>query len=101
MKWKDKLNVLYSIASDLESIHSQELIHRDLHSGNILQDHLHSAYITDLGLSTSSSVNQKKEINGIMPYVAPEVLLDKPFTQAADIYGFGVIMSEISTGKRA
>jgi len=37
LEWKDKLNILYCIASDLEAIHSQELIHRDLHSGNILQ----------------------------------------------------------------
>jgi serine/threonine protein kinase len=101
MAWKDKLNVLYSIVSDLESIHSQELVHRDLHSGNILQDHLHSAYITDLGLSISSDIKQKEGIHGVVPYVAPEVLMGKECTQAADIYSFGVIMPEISTGRRA
>ncbi|CAG8571614.1 1606_t:CDS:2 [Cetraspora pellucida] len=42
-----------------------------------------------------------KEINGVMPYIAPEVLMGKSFTQAADIYSFGVIMSEVSTGKSA
>ncbi|CAG8684530.1 1432_t:CDS:1 [Cetraspora pellucida] len=36
-----------------------------------------------------------------MPYVAPEVLKGQQFTQAADIYSLGVIMSEISTGKKA
>ena len=90
MAWKDKLNVLYSIVSDLESIHSQELVHRDLHSGNILQNHLHSAYITDLGLSVSPDIKQKEEINGVVPYVAPEVLMGKECTQAADIYSFGL-----------
>ncbi|RIB05752.1 kinase-like domain-containing protein [Gigaspora rosea] len=35
-----------------------------------------------------------------MPYVAPEVLLGQKFTKAADIYSFGVIMSEMSTGQR-
>ncbi|RIB18905.1 kinase-like domain-containing protein, partial [Gigaspora rosea] len=48
LEWKDKLNILIGIAIDLESIHSQELVHRDLHSGNILQEYLNNAYITDL-----------------------------------------------------
>ncbi|CAG8539032.1 1370_t:CDS:2, partial [Ambispora leptoticha] len=101
MDWKKKLNLLYCVASDLESIHSQELIHRDLHSGNILQDLLHNAYISDLGLSTSSDIKQDGKIHGVMPYVAPEVLRGQQFTQAADVYSFGVIMTEISSGKRA
>ncbi|CAG8817194.1 3837_t:CDS:1, partial [Cetraspora pellucida] len=73
----------------------------DLHSGNILQDLLHNAYITDLGLSTSSDIKQDGKIHGVMPYVAPEVLIGQQFTQAADIYSFGVIMTEISSGKKA
>ncbi|CAG8797523.1 8582_t:CDS:2 [Cetraspora pellucida] len=36
-----------------------------------------------------------------MPYVAPEVLIGQQFTQAADIYSFGIIMSEISAGNKA
>jgi serine/threonine protein kinase len=35
-----------------------------------------------------------------MPYVAPEVLSGREYTPAVDIYGFGVIMAEISTGQR-
>ena len=34
MDWKDKLNLLQCIASDLQIIHSHDLIHCDLHSGN-------------------------------------------------------------------
>ncbi|RIB20986.1 kinase-like domain-containing protein, partial [Gigaspora rosea] len=34
-----------------------------------------------------------------VPYVAPEILLGQEYTQEADIYGLGVIMAEISTGK--
>ncbi|CAG8713632.1 14072_t:CDS:2, partial [Ambispora leptoticha] len=41
------------ISTDLQSIHSQDLIHRDLHNGNVLQNVLYNAYIADLGLSMS------------------------------------------------
>ena len=99
LEWRDKLNILSSIVIDLESIHSQELVHRDLHSGNILQGNaLQHAFITDLGLSK----NEKEgKICGILPYIAPEVLVGQPYTKASDIYSLGVIMTEISTGQRA
>ncbi|RIB15906.1 hypothetical protein C2G38_2191353 [Gigaspora rosea] len=42
------------------------------------------------------------DIHGVMPYVVPEVLSgEQQFTQAANIYGFGVIISEMTTGQRA
>jgi len=30
-----------------------------------------------------------------MPYVAPEVLRSQPYTQASDIYSFGIIAYEV------
>ncbi|RIB30392.1 kinase-like domain-containing protein [Gigaspora rosea] len=80
-------------------------IHADLHSGNVLQDgginkNLRS-YVSDLGLSKKYNTNESKGgIYGVLPYIAPEVLSGQRFTKAADIYGFGVIMSEMSTGQR-
>jgi serine/threonine protein kinase len=35
-----------------------------------------------------------------MPYVAPEVLKGKYYTQAADIYSFGMIMYFVATGRQ-
>src|SRR2546430_2735489 len=52
-------------------------------------------------MSTSkcrSFSNGWKKIYGVLPYVAPEVLRGKEFTQASDIYGFGIIAYEICTG---
>jgi serine/threonine protein kinase len=101
MEWKKKLNLLLCIASDLQIIHSQNLIHRDLHSGNILQDNLYSAYIADLGLSISLDIALKKEtggVCGVLPYIAPEVLCGNPYIFESDIYSFGIIMWEIFSG---
>ena len=39
-------------------------------------------------------------IYGVMPYVAPEVLRGKPYTQAADIYSFGMVMYFVTTGRQ-
>ncbi|RIB09424.1 kinase-like domain-containing protein, partial [Gigaspora rosea] len=89
------------VASYLKIIHSHGLVHRDLHSGNILQDDLHNAYIADLGLSMSANMKLKfkpGEIYGVLPYVAPEVLNTNLYTEASDIYSFGIIMTEIFTG---
>ncbi|RIB25474.1 kinase-like domain-containing protein [Gigaspora rosea] len=102
MDWKDKLNLLQCIASDLQIIHSHDLIHRDLHSGNIPLNSLKSAYIADLGLSITANIQSKSRsdgIFGILPYIAPEVLINQQYTKASDIYSFGIIMWEILYGK--
>ncbi|RIB00599.1 kinase-like domain-containing protein, partial [Gigaspora rosea] len=103
--WQIKFKLLNDISFDLMEIHRAGYIHADLHSGNILQDEGISkslrSYISDLGLSKKVDENNSKGgIYGVLPYVAPEVLLGQKFTKKADIYGFGVIMSEMSTGQR-
>ncbi|RIB20160.1 kinase-like domain-containing protein, partial [Gigaspora rosea] len=102
INWKDKLNLLQCIALDLQIIHSQELIHRDLHSGNILLNSFKSAYIADLGLSITANIELKSksyEICGILPYIAPEVLSEQQYIIKSDIYSFGIIMWEILYGR--
>jgi serine/threonine protein kinase len=55
--------------------------------------------ITDLGLSgpANQKPSSKNDIFGVLPYVAPEVLNKKSYTQKSDIYSFGILMSETST----
>ncbi|RIB07081.1 kinase-like domain-containing protein [Gigaspora rosea] len=104
--WKDKLLRLTDISKDLIQIHEAGYIHCDFHSGNILQhkeelwlEKIIKSYIADLGLSRNNKEpTLKKGICGVLPYIAPEILLGQKFTQAADIYGFGVIMAEITKG---
>ncbi|RIB24374.1 kinase-like domain-containing protein, partial [Gigaspora rosea] len=97
--WSMKSEHLYSISSGLSTIHNLNLIHRDLHNGNILSMGI-STFIVDLGLSrpTFQSTYDKNGIYGIMPYIAPEVLKGQPYSQVSDVYSLGVIMSELTTG---
>ncbi|RIA92558.1 kinase-like domain-containing protein [Glomus cerebriforme] len=53
-----------------------------------------------MGLSGKIGNIDKTKIYGVLPYVAPEVLSEKPYTQAADIYSFGMIMYFVATGKQ-
>src|SRR5437667_440065 len=47
---------------------------------------------------TKDPKKDNKKIYGVLPYVAPEALRGKGYTQASDIYGFGVIAYEVCTG---
>ena len=83
-------------------IHERNYIHHDLHSGNIFSYDIWSSYIGDLGLCqqvVDKKDNQNK-IFGVIPYLAPEVLSKKPYTKESDVYSFGMIMWEFTTGKK-
>src|SRR6266498_1679704 len=102
IKWNEKLNILKNIAGGLDHIHNKKIIHRDFHSGNILYDKESGAVISDLGISKSSikSTNDDdNEIYGIISYMAPEILQEKEYTIASDIYSFSMIMWELMTGR--
>jgi serine/threonine protein kinase len=73
-----------------------------LHSGNIFSHDINYSVIGDLGLC-QQVVNEKNNSNkifGVIPYLAPEVLSKKPYTKKSDIYSFGMIMWEFTTGKK-
>jgi serine/threonine protein kinase len=106
ISWKMKLQTLYSMISGLVNLHKANIIHKDYHSGNIFYTitNKHILAVTgDFGISKSaigSSDDDDGEVYGIIPYVAPEVLLGKKYTKASDIYSFGMIMWELMTGRR-
>jgi serine/threonine protein kinase len=60
IKWYNKLDNLKNIALGLTNIHSINIIHRDLHSGNIFFNEYQSPYIGDLyGVPFGSKVPKK------------------------------------------
>ncbi|RIA79354.1 kinase-like domain-containing protein [Glomus cerebriforme] len=98
LTWKKKIKIVFDIVEALYFIHEEKVIHRDLHSGNILYFHgYNSWYISDLGFCGPAD-NPSSSIYGNLPYIAPEVILEKKYTQASDIYSIGIIMWEISSG---
>ncbi|GBC02165.1 hypothetical protein RclHR1_04490011 [Rhizophagus clarus] len=99
--WFNGLKSLINIIDGLNKIHQKSMIHRDFHIGNILfmSDNF-NACISDMGLCRKIDDIDEKNIYGVIPYVAPEVLKGNPYTQAADIYSFGMIMYVVATGRQ-
>ncbi|RHZ85161.1 hypothetical protein Glove_71g160 [Diversispora epigaea] len=104
INWKQKLNNLWDLSYRLMVIHKLNIVHQDFHPGNILSYNFKSDLrISDFGLSKLIGANpnnpEKKNIVGVLPYIAPEVLSgDEEYTKAADVYSFGIIAYEIITG---
>ncbi|CAB5359194.1 unnamed protein product [Rhizophagus irregularis] len=94
----------FDITNGVHYLHKEKIIHRDLHAKNIVI-HKGKAKITDFGYAKSLETQTKihTEIFGMIPYVAPELLNHKgsqlpPFSWKTDIYSFGVLLWELSSG---
>jgi serine/threonine protein kinase len=103
--WSYIIEALLNIIEGLKKVHERQMVHRDLHAGNILSMRTSLSkyilmYISDMGLCGKVNNTDEKNIYGVMPYVAPEVLRGRPYTQAADIYSFGMIMYFVATGRQ-
>ncbi|RHZ85126.1 hypothetical protein Glove_71g181 [Diversispora epigaea] len=104
INWKQKLYNLWDLSYRLIYIHELDIVHQDFHPGNILSSSFKvNLRISDFGLSKLIRANpnnpEKKNIFGVLPYIAPEVLSgDEEYTKAADVYSYGIIAYEMITG---
>src|SRR2546430_15876219 len=94
---KDRIVILRHLCDSLDDIHEKDLIHCDLHSGNMLIQ-AGGCYITDLGLCGPVDEESSNKIYGIVSYIAPEVFQGKKRTKKSDIYSIGMIMWEVFAG---
>jgi Tol biopolymer transport system component len=91
------------IAEALAVAHAQGIIHRDLKPGNIMLTKS-GVKVLDFGLAKSSvdpSVTAAGAVMGTPAYLAPERLEGKEADARSDIYALGLILAEMSTGKRS
>ncbi len=119
LPWELRYRLAYEIAEGLWSLHSQEILHRDLKSLNVLLDEEKHAKITDFGFSklrgqvTSMAPSGNKQSLGTLAYKSPELMeadsdsdeeeaeasakKGMPYTPYSDIYAYGMILWEIAT----
>ena len=100
LTWAMKIKIIFDLTCAIHTIHHEvNLIHRDLHSGNVLfSQRSQRCCISDLGFCGPAD-KQLNSIYGNLPYIAPEVICGKQTTKASDIYSLGMLMWEISSGQ--
>ncbi|PKY53882.1 kinase-like protein, partial [Rhizophagus irregularis] len=105
LKWDYKIQMALDITSGLKFLHSKEIIHRDLHSKNILVNY-GKLLIADLGLSkkwTEISTNSIANKMGMVEYIEPQCFkkdnIGYKKDKKSDIYSLGVLLWEISSGR--
>ncbi|MFD3958361.1 MULTISPECIES: serine/threonine-protein kinase [Streptomyces] len=93
------------IADALAASHSDGVVHRDLKPANVLLDERDGGMtpmLTDFGiarLADSPGLTRTHEFVGTPAYVAPESAEGRPQTSAVDIYGAGILLYELVTGR--
>ncbi|RHZ84543.1 hypothetical protein Glove_79g43 [Diversispora epigaea] len=101
LNWKTKIKMAQDITNGLCYIHKANIVHRDLHSKNVLV-HEERLLITDLGLSKSLDANSNSFAGGMCAYSDPEYLRNSRTykrSKASDIYSLGVLFWELSCGR--
>lgn len=84
----------------LRFLHKQNIVHRDLKPENILVMANGHLKLTDFGTALDTTAGEGvKDFVGTPEFVSPEVLKDEPATTAADMWGLGVIIFQILTGR--
>lgn len=95
-----KASIALDVLEAIVYLHSfpSPIIHRDLKSKNVLLSASYEAKLSDFGVSREWQVDTTMTAGiGTMAWIAPEVLRGERYTEMADIYSFGVILSELAT----
>ena len=100
-----QVNINCDISQALTFLHSNQVLHRDLSSNNVLLIGAGvRAKVTDFGMSKLAAVNPRMtsltKCPGTAAYMSPEALLDPPlYTEKLDCFQAGVLMVQIITRK--
>src|SRR5688500_11156429 len=90
------LEIARQICAGLASAHERGVIHRDFKPANVMLDSSGRVRITDFGLAGLSGESIRA---GTPAYMAPEQLAGKEVTARSDIYGLGLVLYDLFTGK--
>jgi serine/threonine protein kinase len=115
MPLEEAVRICHQIADALEAAHERGITHRDLKPANIKIKPDGTVKVLDFGLAklaaTSSGSGERSPtftigmteagmILGTASYMAPEQARGKATDKRADIFSFGVVLHELTTGHR-
>ena len=97
-----QVDICHDIALAVTYLHSNDIIHRDLSSNNVLMIAGRRAKVTDFGMSklagAAPSMTPLTMCPGTLAYMPPEALREPPkYTKKLDCFSEGVIMIQVCT----
>ncbi|KAB2637017.1 LRR receptor-like serine/threonine-protein kinase [Pyrus ussuriensis x Pyrus communis] len=105
LDWPTRFNILLGTARGLAYLHEESrprVVHRDVKASNILLDAELSPKISDFGLAKlydDEKTHISTRVAGTIGYLASEYALFGHLTEKADVFGFGVVVLEILSGR--
>ncbi|CAN0880308.1 Protein STRUBBELIG-RECEPTOR FAMILY 5 [Linum grandiflorum] len=99
LTWNTRVRIALGTARAVEYLHetcSPSVIHKNIKSSNILLDLDLNPHLCDYGLG---NLHAKTSQNLEVGYKAPECTTPSAYSMKSDIYGFGVVMLELLTGR--
>ena len=97
-----QVDICHDIALAVAYLHSNDIIHRDLSSNNVLMIAGRRAKVTDFGMSKLAGAAPRMTpltmCPGTLAYMPPEALREPPrYTKKLDCFSEGVIMIQVCT----
>ncbi|HET8564514.1 MAG TPA: serine/threonine-protein kinase, partial [Candidatus Binatia bacterium] len=100
---EDTARIIEKITQALSYAHRRGVIHRDLKPDNILFDGNGEPFVSDFGVAKFSEAATNLTGSGIIgtpAYMSPEQAQGEPVDNRADVYGLGVIIYQMLSGKQ-
>ncbi|CAM8913548.1 unnamed protein product [Rhodiola kirilowii] len=105
LSWSERFNIILGTARSVAHLHKLNIIHYNMKSSNVLLDSSGEPKVGDFGLARLLPMLDRyvlsSKIQSALGYMAPEFACRTvKITEKCDVYGFGVLLLEIVTGKR-
>ncbi len=98
------LEILRGVASALDTVHAQGIVHRDVKPANVLLGADGSVKLADLGVGLATDntrITQSGQVLGTPAYMSPEQIDGATPTPATDIYALAAVAYEMFGGEKA